>query len=250
MTIATLCSTRRRVRSGFTLIELLTVIAIIGILAAILIPTVSSVRAKARATQCVSNLRQWGSAVRLFSNENKGVVPLLLNVSSDTNLRFYDPYFPKASIGSTAITPTDNFSSCPAVTRDESNANNRRNYSFVRPIGYKTAPSGSRFAGVSLSKSVDYYSIEAAKAPSRLFLMLEQKSGSDGPITLPDSISTNGIDEILGAKASGDKSLIRHGGIINCLYLDGHVSKLRIEDIDVNRAPPAQRAAFVQRYTL
>ncbi len=43
---------------AFTLIELLTVIAIIGILAAILIPTLSAVRDSAHRTQCGSNLRQ------------------------------------------------------------------------------------------------------------------------------------------------------------------------------------------------
>ena len=47
---------------AFTLIELLTVIAIIGILAAILIPTVGAVRVQAKQATCVSNLRQVGVA--------------------------------------------------------------------------------------------------------------------------------------------------------------------------------------------
>ncbi|RRJ96147.1 prepilin-type N-terminal cleavage/methylation domain-containing protein [Opitutaceae bacterium TAV4] len=53
------------VASGFTLIELLTVIAITGILAAILVPSVSRVRQSARSAQGLSNLRQTGMAITL-----------------------------------------------------------------------------------------------------------------------------------------------------------------------------------------
>jgi len=63
-------------RSAFTLIELLTVIAIIGILAAILIPTVGRVRSKARTAQCVSNLRQIGMAALLYADDHKGLLPV------------------------------------------------------------------------------------------------------------------------------------------------------------------------------
>lgn len=60
---------------GFTLIELLTVIAIIGILAAILIPVVGTVRDSARAAQCTSNLRQIGNGIMLYAEDHNGHAP-------------------------------------------------------------------------------------------------------------------------------------------------------------------------------
>ncbi len=62
-------------KSAFTLIELLTVIAIIGILAAILIPVVGAVRESARNSVCQSNLRQWHNAAMLYAGDNNGMIP-------------------------------------------------------------------------------------------------------------------------------------------------------------------------------
>ena len=61
-----------RSSSAFTLIELLTVIAIIGVLAAILIPTVSAVRKSARWSQGSANIRQATLGLIAMAGENKG----------------------------------------------------------------------------------------------------------------------------------------------------------------------------------
>jgi prepilin-type N-terminal cleavage/methylation domain-containing protein len=59
---------------AFTLIELLTVIAIIGILAALIIPTVSKVRSAARSTLAISNAKQIGMATLLHAQDNRGQI--------------------------------------------------------------------------------------------------------------------------------------------------------------------------------
>lgn len=62
-------------RRGLSVVELLVVIAIIAVLAAILLPTISSVRTKAHSATCVSNLRQLSNALMLYTNDHEGRLP-------------------------------------------------------------------------------------------------------------------------------------------------------------------------------
>jgi general secretion pathway protein G len=63
------------IRAGFTLVELLTVIAVIGILMAILVPTVGFVQVKARSIKSTANLSSIGKAILSYTQENHGLLP-------------------------------------------------------------------------------------------------------------------------------------------------------------------------------
>jgi prepilin-type N-terminal cleavage/methylation domain-containing protein len=104
-------------KKGFTLIELLVVIAIIGILATLLLPTLSAAKDRARRTACLNNLNQINLATRMYAEDYHDAIVLPSGfVSTITDYQLYKEYVKSYAgyVGKTS--PSEKLFACPADT--------------------------------------------------------------------------------------------------------------------------------------
>ncbi|AHF90741.1 N-terminal cleavage protein [Opitutaceae bacterium TAV5] len=189
-------------RFAFTLIELLTVIAIIGILAAIIIPTVGVVRSKARASHCASNLRQIGLALHLYANENRDMFPARGSMGDTENPPWMWRLAPYVSInvnqlGAPPKPKSVGVLACPDPKFDPWNSESRTSYAYNNFIHETTKPW--------------LYRRGAVPDPSRTFFILEIDAAAE----------TVSYD-------STTRFAYRHpGNTANVLFVDAHVVTLK-----------------------
>ncbi len=192
------------------MIELLVVIAIIGILASLLTPAISQAKTRARALECVNNLRQVGVATLLYSQDHRG------------RQQFNFPLTPTetwASLLSTnqAIRPPEIFL-CPTYPP-------RVCTNWYRTFGIRFDPPTNMSFG-NFGEVVD---LEAATQPSEYLHVAD--TTSQGRMGIK-------AKQFYYFRVASEKEVhARHQQKANGLFLDGHVegcSRSRLEALGIS----------------
>lgn len=207
---------------GFSLVELLTVIGVISILIALLLPSLSRARAQAEAVQCMSNLRQVGMALQIYSNDNDGwLYPPNLGANRPPQQRWPVHVF-KDGAGNPIWNPP--ILLCPSDIEPNQDHSYILNYHLVE----KGIKAGSRIAG--------------AAGASEVILMGEKRSDWPDYYMNGDSGGGGGGGDYW-TRVEPYRHGIRLGS--NYLYMDGHVvttppreASVGIDPWDISSTPP------------
>jgi prepilin-type N-terminal cleavage/methylation domain-containing protein/prepilin-type processing-associated H-X9-DG protein len=221
-------------QKGFTLIELLVVIAIIAILAAILFPVFAQAREKARATQCLSNLRQLGLAWTQYEQDYDEFTPDVSKRNIVVNgvtvaQNWWVPLIPYFKSMPLLICPDRNETDPPHGCNDGllpagSCYGYGLNDGLVSDTGFGTLGTQTKDALPGHKTLRPGRNIAQFVAPSQMVAFGDSYDDPGMSIAM-DNIMSDPPNQVTGILPS---SQLRHNQLFNFCFVDGHVHTIRM----------------------
>lgn len=209
---------------GFTLIEMLVVIAIIGILSSILMPSLRSALESSKSASCSSQLRQMGIATSMYSNDNNIFFPSVYWIIGSSQITWDDllsNYDGRNLTDSQKNSQLINVSKqgiyrCPADERVKTYA--IRSYAINKGYysGYGTAPSDAPANIWGVASGSWSARLSNVKKPGLLITIAD--NSRDGNL-----LGNASCSQFSAPEDYYNYALALHNGNINFLLLDGHV---------------------------
>ena len=217
-------------KAAFTLIELLVVIAIIAILASMLLPALNQARMRARASRCIGNLKQLGTAVQLYADGNNGLAPQSSDSKKYWGQILVDAgYLPIPTRGGQSVL------SCPAIMNSGATESQYGAfYSYISTYGMssgmmnngtKEVMEGWRIAPWNPWSSIEgYWNLKRIRSASALPILLDSVNGSGN--------SQYYIVKIYEKLSGGACVYLVHNRLGNTLFADGHVAGINRSEFE------------------
>jgi prepilin-type N-terminal cleavage/methylation domain-containing protein/prepilin-type processing-associated H-X9-DG protein len=226
-------------RNAFTLIELLVVIAIIAILAAILFPVFAQARSKARQATCLSNEKQLGVAILMYSQDYDETFPLAnYTLNDDTSgnsnttwLFTVDPYVKSSMPQQVGQAGSRSVFVCPEFSKTGRTDRPSLSYTANRNI------MGTLALNIPVELHLPSATLAKPQYPSQLVLLAENRGrcvwtdGIDDPVRWSNvgspADSTNVTAAQRNCSAEYFTGRVRHSDGGTYLFTDGHAKWFR-----------------------